>query len=84
MSINATLSKPCAEKVIDFATLFGVSVQTQGGIVGCVCVLICRKWSYASSGNMVAREKKNKLVELKAFIDTVGIRSTDLIDKFFF
>lgn len=30
--------KSCAEKVIDIATLFWVSVQTQGGIVGCVCV----------------------------------------------
>ena len=30
------------------------------------------------------RENKNKLVESKALVDTVGIKSADLEDKFLF
>ena len=30
------------------------------------------------------RENKNKLVEWKALVDTVGIKGADLEDKFFF
>ena len=50
-----------------------------------MCVLSCRKWSYAISGNMVQRKTKNKFIERKAFVDTVGINSDDLKkDKFCF
>ena len=42
---------------------------------------------YAESGatllaGVLWRENKNKLVEWKALIDTVGIKSADLEDKF--
>ena len=58
-------------------------VRAIGGIVGCVWVL------YAESGATLLegvwwRENKNKLVEWKALVDTVGIKSADLKDKFLF
>ena len=46
-----------------------------------VCGFICRKWSYPFGG-VWWREKKNKLVEWKALVDTVGIKSADVEDKF--
>ena len=44
---------------------------------------------YAESGATLLvgvwwRENKNKLVEWKALVDTVGIKSADLEDKFLF
>ena len=44
---------------------------------------------YAESGVTLLvgvwwRENKNKLVEWKALVDTVGIKSADLEDKFLF
>ena len=45
---------------------------------------MCRKWSHAIMVGIWWRENKNKLVEWKALVDTVGIKSADLEDKFLF
>ena len=55
-----------------------------GGIVGCVWVYmpkmeICYWWEYCDE-----KLYKNKLVEWKALVDTLGIKSADLEDKFLF
>ena len=64
----------------------GKSYYADGGMeeLWVVCVFICRKWSYAISGNMLTRINKNKLVSRKAFVGIVGIRSAYLIGKFSF
>ena len=49
--------------------------------MGCVCVFICKKLSYAIGRNVVTK-KKNNLFEWKAPVDTVWIKGTDLKDKF--
>ena len=52
-----------------------------------VCGFICRKWSYTIGGSLVGiwwQENKTKLVEWKALIDTMRIKSADLEDKFLF
>ena len=48
-----------------------------------VCEFICGKWAYAIGGNMVTR-KQEKFVEWKALVDTVGVKSAHLKDKFLF
>ena len=58
------------------------SFEANGGIVGCVCVYVRKMeenywWEHG-------HEKNNKLVEWKAFVDTMGIKSVDLTDKFLF
>ena len=42
-----------------------------------VFVFICRKWGYATG-----ERKTNKLVEWKALVDTVEIKSAHLKDSF--
>ena len=49
-----------------------------------VCGFVCRKWSRAIGGKMDWLVNKNKLVEWKGLVDTVGIKSADLEDKFLF
>ena len=53
-----------------------------GGIVGCVGLYV------ANGATLLVgiwwRENKNKIVEWKAFVDTVRIESSDLEDKFLF
>ena len=40
-----------------------------------VCVFYMQKMSYAVGGNLVTKKNNNKLVELIAFVDIVGIKS---------
>ena len=59
-----------------------VFVRAIGGIVGGVWIYMQKKelrywWEYG-------RENQNKLVEWKALVDTVGIKSAHLDDKFLF
>ena len=48
-----------------------------------MCGFVCRKLGFAIGGNMMTR-KQNKLEERNALVDTVGIKSADLEDKFLF
>ena len=56
-------------------------VRASGGIVGCVCVYTLKTevnyWRKHSN-----ERNKNKFAEWKAFVDTVGIKSTDLKEIF--
>ena len=49
-----------------------------------LCVGLYAEWGATLLVGVWWRENKNNLVEWKALVDTVGIKSADLEDKFLF